>query len=258
MKIYRGAASAVAVFALLFTGTTLAQVSADGMGKVIPVEMFVCNYNNGQDEGDLDKAIDRWTEFMDENGTDNYAAWKLTSYFYGADQAFDFIWMGAYSDGNAMGAGTDTWLRDGGDIAEAFDKVADCGAHVMLSSAMYKSPANNETPASGLITMMNCKLNKGRRYADVKKAELKWAEYLTSNGSTAGYWHWFPTYGGGNSDFDYKIVFAYNNFTELGADFERAANGGGREASEEIFANVDECDDPRIYLAKSIRTAQLR
>lgn len=258
MNIYRVAASAAAMFALLFTGSVFAQVSADGMGKVIPVEMFVCNYNDGQDEGDLNKAISRWTEYMDESGTNNYAAWKLTPYFYGADQAFDFIWMGAYSDGNAMGAGTDNWLRDGGDIAEAFDKVADCGAHIMLSSAMYKSPANNETPTTGVITMMNCELNEGKRYSDIKKAELNWAEYLTSNGSSAGYWHWFPTYGGGNSEFDYKVVFAYNNFTELGADFEHGANGGGREAGQENFADIDDCDDPRIYLATSLRTAQLR
>ena len=258
MNIYRVAASAAAVIALLFTGSVFAQVSADGMGKVLPVEMFVCNYNDGQDEGDLNKAISRWTEYMDESGTNNYAAWKLTPYFYGAEQAFDFIWMGAYSDGNAMGAGTDNWLRDGGDIAEAFDEVADCGAHIMLSSAMYKSPANNETPATGVITMMNCELNDGKRYSDIKKAEMQWSEYLTGNGSSAGYWHWFPAYGGGDSEFDYKVVFAYNNFTELGADFERGANGGGREAGEEIFANVDDCDDARIYLATSLRTAQLR
>jgi hypothetical protein len=258
MRIYRVAANALAVCAILFTGSAFAQVSADGMGKVIPVEMFVCDYKDRKDAGDYQKVTDRWTAFMDENGVDDYAAWMLTPYFYGGDQDFDFIWMGAYADGNAMGADYDTWLRDGGDINEAFGEVADCRAHIMHSSAMYKAPANNETPTSGIITMMNCKLNEGRRYADVKKAELKWAEYLTSNGSSAGFWHWFPAYGGGDSDFDYKVVFAYNNFTELGADFERAANGGGREAGEEIFADVDDCDDARIYLARSIRAAQLR
>ena len=106
--------------------------------------------------------------------------------------------------------------------------------------------------------MMNCELNEGNRYSDIKKAEMQWAKYLTSNGSSAGYWHWFPAYGGGNSEFDYKVVFAYNNFTELGADFEHGANGGGREAGQENFADIDDCDDARIYLATSLRTAQLR
>lgn len=258
MKMNRIVAGSAAVLALLFAGSTFAQVSAEGMGKVLPVEMFVCNYRDGQDEGDLNKAIEGWTAFMDGNNTTNYAAWTLTPYFYGAEQAFDFIWMGAYSDGNAMGAGIDQWLSDGGDINADFAKVADCGAHIMLSSAMYKSPASGETPTTGVFSMMNCELNEGKRYSDIKKAELKWTDYLTSNGSSGGFWHWFPAYGGGDSDFDYKVVFAYNNFTELGADFERGANGGGREAGEEIFANIDDCDDARIYLATSRRAAQIR
>ena len=258
MKMNRIVAGSAVVFALLFTGSVFAQVSADGMGKVLPVELFVCDYNKGQDEGDLNKAIDRWTEFMDGNDTNNYAAWTLTPYFYGGDQDFDFIWMGAYTDGNAMGAGIDNWLRDGGDAAEGFNEVADCRAHVMLSSAMYKSPTNNETPATGIITMMDCELNEGKRYSDIKKAEMNWAEYLTNNGSAGGYWHWFPNYGGGDAEFDYKVVFAYNNFTDFGADFEHAANGGGREAGQENFANIDDCDDARVYLATSRRAAQLR
>ncbi len=202
--------------------------------------------------------LDRWTEFMDGNDTNNYAAWTLTPYFYGGDQDFDFIWMGAYTDGNAMGAGIDTWLSDGGDVADGFNEVVDCRAHVMLSSAMYKSPVGNETPTTGIITMMDCELNEGKRYSDIKKAEISWAEYLTTNGSAGGYWHWFPTYGGGDSDFDYKVVFAYSNFTDFGADFEHGANGGGREAGQENFANIDDCDDARIYLATSRRAAQLR
>jgi len=247
MKIYRVVASATAMFALLFTGSVFAQVSADGMGKVIPVEMFVCNYNDGQNEGDLNKAISRWTEYMDESGTNNYAAWKLTPYFYGADQAFDFIWMGAYSDGNAMGAGTDTWLRDGGDIAEAFDKVADCGAHIMLSSAMYKSPANNETPTTGVITMMNCELNEGNRYSDIKKAELSWAEYLTSNGSSAGYWHWFPTYGGGDS--------ARNSITRLYSPITISLSSGRISSMERTAAGVKQ--DRRISPTLMIATTRV-
>ena len=128
----------------------------------------------------------------------------------------------------------------------------------MHSSAQYKSPPDNETPESGIVTMMNCELNEGHRYSDIKGAELRWAEHMTSSGSTAGYYHWFPTFGGGEADFDYKVVFSYRNFTELGADFERQANGGGREAALEIFGDIDDCDDPRVYVATRQRAAQLR
>ena len=65
-------------------------------------------------------------------------------------------------------------------------------------------------------------------------------------------------FGGGDAEFDYKVVFAYANYADLGADFERQANGGGREESQEVFDDIDECDDPRVYVATVHRVAQIR
>ena len=247
----------LAALLLLSATAANAQVSAETMGKVLPVEIFVCKYNDGQGPADLDKVVARWTRYMDEQENRDYAAWTLTPYFYGAEQDFDLIWMGAYTDGNAWGAGTDNWLANGGALQAEFAKLATCDTHVALSSAMYKAPPDG-TPASGVITMMACELNEGHTYKDIRAAELKWVEHLEAQQSPVGYWHWFPLFGGGNAEFDYKIVSAYRNFSEVGAEFERNANGGGREIAREIFADIDECDEPRVYLAKNRRAAPLR
>lgn len=240
------------------SGTALAQVTEEGMGKVLPVEIFACTYNDRQDSDDLDDVNERWNRWMDERNIDSYAAWILTPYHYTPEQAFDLIWLGAYKDGNAMGAGTDQWLAESGEIGEAFDEVITCGAHIGLGSAMYKAAPDNATPGTGVITMMDCKLNEGHRYEDIQVAEVKWAEHMTSSGSTAATFHWFPNFGGGDADYDYKVVNAYANYTELGADWERFANGGGRAVSEGIFDDIDDCDDARVYIATSVRAAQLR
>ncbi|MEO1204556.1 MAG: hypothetical protein AAFX10_17775, partial [Pseudomonadota bacterium] len=234
------------------------QVSEDGMGKVLPVELFACDFVDGKDMGDLNRVISRWTEFMDESGEDSYAAWILTPYYYGAEQDFDVVWMGASTDGNAMGQGTHRWITEGGDIANGFAQVVDCRAHIGLGSAMYKAPSGEVTPASSIISMMDCEMNDDSRYSDVRSAEIKWAEYMTEQGSPAGTWHWFPNFGGGDQDYDYKVVTAYPSFVEFGKDWEMFANGGGRAASMEIFDDVDDCDDARVYVARSVREAQLR
>ena len=44
---------------------------------------------------------------MDSNGTDSYAAWTLTPDYYGPNQEFDVIWMGAAQNAIAMGEGHD-------------------------------------------------------------------------------------------------------------------------------------------------------
>lgn len=258
MKIVFRTVVVAAACLLCFVDVSVAQVTSEGMGKILPVELYVCNFNDGQDAGDLDRVTRRFNDYMDKKNADYYAAWTLSPYFYGPTQNVDFIWMGAYRDALALGADTDEWLSTGREIAEAFDEVAECNTHLGLNSAMYKSPPNNETPASSIISIMDCKLNEGHRYSDIRSAELKWAEHMNSVGSTAGTWHWFPRFGGGTAEYDYKVVNAYANFSEMGKDLERRANGGDFSVSQDIFGDIDECDDARVYVAQSRRSAQLR
>jgi hypothetical protein len=53
-------------------------------------------------------------------------------------------------------------------------------------------------------------------------------------------------------------VFAYPDFEEVGSNVELFANEGGRDASREIFGNIDDCDDARVYLTRSIRSGKIR
>lgn len=258
MKKLVKAAFAVIVLVPIAMSSAIAQVTEDAIGKVIPVHLYACNYNDRQDAGDLDDVVARWNSWMDERNNDDYAAWTLTPYHFGPEQDFDVIWMGAYKDGNAMGAGVDQWFAEGGDVNDGFEEVLTCNVHLGLASAMYKAPPNDETPGSAIITMMDCKLNEGHRYSDIQAAEVAWANHMTSSGSTAGTFHWSPTYGGGDAEYDYKVVNAYANYTELGADWERFANGGGRDVSAGVFGNIDDCDDARVYVARVRRAAQLR
>ncbi|HNP35001.1 MAG TPA: hypothetical protein PKK10_04030 [Woeseiaceae bacterium] len=242
---------------LLAAGPGFAQVSAKGMGKVLPVEIYACSYKDGKGSADLDKVVERWNKYADDRDTNDYAAWLLTPFFFGTEQDFDVLWLGAYKDGHAMGKGLQDWISNGGELNAAFGEVVDCNAHVAYSSAMYKAPPSG-TPASGIITMMNCELNEGHKYADIKAAELKWADHLVKTKSKAAYYHWMPMFGGGDAGFDYKVIFSYSDFGEIGSQFEAIANGGGRELSREIFGDIDECDDARVYVAKSIRAAKIR
>jgi hypothetical protein len=98
---------------LLASAPGLAQVSADGMGKVVPVELYACKFNEGKSESDLEEVIERWNKFEDDSDTDNYSAWLLTPFFYTTEQDFDIIWLGAFRDGNAMGAGLQNWISNG-------------------------------------------------------------------------------------------------------------------------------------------------
>ncbi len=257
MNKLQWATCSVIAGALLASGPGLAQVSNDSMGKVLPVELYACTYLDGKGRADLNKVIDRWNKYQDDNDSKGYAAWLLTPFFYGPEQEFDLIWLGAYKDGNAMGRDLDSWITQG-ELQAAYATVVDCGAHLGFASAMYKAPADNATPISGVMTIMDCKLNEGQRYEAIQAAEVKWAAHLTKSGSKAGYYHWMPMWGGGAADYDYKVVVAQPSFAAIGADFERFFNSDGRELSDETFGDIDECDDARVYIIESVREAAIR
>jgi hypothetical protein len=249
---------AAALVAVMGTSTSVAQVTEDSMGKIVPVNLYICDFVGRKGPSDLNKVIANWNAYMDERGNTNYAAWTLAPYHFGGENTFDVAWLGVYTDGNAMGAGTDQWLAEGAELRDQFAEVVECRAHLGMGSAMYKPPADGDTPGTGVITIMDCKLNEGHRYEDIQAAEVKWAEHMTRTGSRAGTYHWFPQYGGGNADFDYKVVQAYASYADLGADWERFANGGGRAASMETFGDIDDCDDARVYIATNRRMAKIR
>ena len=50
MKKILKAISVVAALVPIAMGSAMAQVSAEGMGKVVPVELFACSFNGRQDQ----------------------------------------------------------------------------------------------------------------------------------------------------------------------------------------------------------------
>ena len=258
-KLVLAAASA----ALAMLGATSATAQDDAPefelpSKVVPVEIWVCSYRDGQGPGDLDGVVAGWSDYMDDSDIDNYAAWTLTKWAYGPDQDFDFLWLGAWTDGNAMGSGMDVFSETGGmQHFGNFMRVADCGVHVMAGSLNYKATEDG-TPQNGLITFSNCTVSDDSSYPEVAAATREWAAALTDAGSEASIFHWFPIYGGGGDSPTYQAVTAYPNFTELGADVERMTNGEMFRQNNALFSGKVDCDTSRVYNAQVRRSAQLR
>ena len=242
---------------LIAPGSVLAQDSGL-VSKVVPVEIFTCSFQDGKGMSDIDAAVDGWNAYMDDNDVDDYAAWTLTKGYYGPEQEFDIIWLGAWTDGNAMGAVTDMINATGADAIQPFGEALDCGVHVNLSSINYKLP-DDGTVADGVLVFSNCNVEEGARYSDVASAMTEWVNILTDAGSEVALYHWFPAFGGGGDEGpDYLSVRSYPNYAALGADYERQGNGGLFRTTGRLFGDLVDCDVARVYDAKSRRSAQIR
>lgn len=242
---------------IFFAGSGAVSAQDDGM-LVIPVELFTCTYNDRQDPDDLDDVIDKWNAWADRNGTDDYAAWTLTPYYFGPDQEFDMIWLGAGKNAVALGEVQDAYLADESGLAGDFEEVISCNAHNNFASVNYKAPPEGETPANSVLTFSDCTYKEGASFSAVSGAMAEWSQYLSDQGSTTGIWHWYPVYGGGGEEFDFKWLQAYENLADLGADYDRYGTGGGFATRGRLLGHLIDCDSSRAYLAESRRYVQLR
>ncbi len=242
---------------VFFVGSGGVSAQDDGM-LIIPVELYTCTYNNRQGPDNLDRVVDKWNAWADRNAGDDYAAWTLTPYYFGPEQEFDVIWMGAGKNAVALGRAQDLYLAKDEGLAEDFEEVLDCDGHSNFASVNYKAPPEGATPANSVLTFSDCKYSEGATFSAVSAAMDEWSQYLSDEGSTTGIWHWYPAYGGGGEEFDFKWLQAFEDFEGLGADYDRYATGGGFRTRGRLLNHLIDCDSSRAYLAQSRRFVQLR
>lgn len=220
-----------------------------------PLEIFTCNYNEGQDRSDLDAAVAKWNKWADDQGITDYSAWILVPYYFGPEQDFDVIWLGGSEKASAMGRAQDTYLATGAAAQRAFDEAISCDSHGAFAVLRMKQPPERANPSDIVISFSDCNMAEDVRFDDLYMPLQEWGEYKGEEGSTAGMWVFFPAFGGGGEEYDFKWVTAYQNLADLGADWDQYSKSGWEKAGD-LFAGKLSCDSSRAYLAKNVRRAE--
>lgn len=234
-------------------GAAVVQAEDEDNGAAA-VEAYTCNYADGKGMADLDKVTAKWNKWADDRDLTDYSAWILTPFYSGADQDFDVIWLGVSNTGKGMGAAQDMYLAHGSELAADFNEVVACDAHSMMAAVQFKKPPKRENPSRIVIDFSDCTVGDGKHYStDVEPALQAWGEYRAGQGSTAGMWAFFPVYGGGGEEFDFKFVVSHGNYAEQGIDFDNYDPAKAREIFPYGLLN---CDSSRSYIAVNKRMAE--
>jgi len=252
-KIFTTAVSAV-IFLFVGASGALAQEEESDDLNAVPVETFTCDFNEGKGPGDLNGVIEEWNAWMDSTGQTSYFAATLWPHYFG-ELAFDVGWLGAWPDANAMGAGTDHWLTNGGEVGAKFGAVLDCTSHTNYVSINVKESPDSDDDSDNkfVLTFSNCSVEEGKTFDDVLAAQDTWNAYADENGFIGGAWILWAIYGGDNEDYDFKYVESSPDYTTFGADYQRYSDGAYLKA-EEIWQDVMDCDSGRVYSATAVRS----
>jgi hypothetical protein len=250
-----GVTAASAAFFLLGASPVIADNhEEDSDDGIIPIEIFACGFEDGKGPDDLAAVTAKWNEWMDAEGaTDYFAAVMYPN--YSSNLEFDVAWIGGWRDGNAMGAGTDMWIGSDSELADEFDAVLDCPAHIMFASMRMKAPEENDDEEDNkfVLGFSNCSIKEGKTFEDVQAAQEVWNAYAEENGFKGGSWVLWPIWGeDAEADYDFKSVGSWPDYATLGANYQLMADGHWRK-NNEIWEGLLDCDSSRIYSTYGVR-----
>lgn len=236
---------------LPLSGLNVASAQDDGPPQFRPVELWACSYRDGKDQGDMDDVYDD----LREAATDApYAAYQLYPYFAGSLAAqFDFIYLGVWEDGASMGPDMDHYLTNAGDVGTAWEETVECNATLFASNRIQAPPDTNPDGSGNFVlTVSDCNVEHGRTSAQAIGAISRFNDYRVANGMTIPTIAWFPVFGGGDAEFDFKLLNVYPNATAVGNWFQWAVDTASYQVSADMMEGLVSCDESRMYLGSTI------
>ncbi|KGE04629.1 hypothetical protein [Pseudohaliea rubra] len=223
--------------------------AAQDAAPIQPVEMFYCDFRDDAAMKDLTRVAADFAKWAEKRG--DYSAWILTPQFRTTEATWQVGWLGSWTSGAAMGSGLDAYQAEGGELAAAFDEVITCSGHGLASSMEIHAPKG--PPDNGAVWFSSCSLEGDATIADAMKAHAAYATGMREKGADATQsWAFVPTLGGGEPDFDYYHVAAWEKYADFGRGYDSYFNGGGMAIMQEATAGVVDCDPPRIYDARLV------
>lgn len=248
-KLLVGATVAILV-PIVGLGIATAQ-EEEGPPNFVPVELNACSYKDGKDQDDHDRALNLMTEWMEENDSEPYAAFRLFP-AYAGDPEFDFVYFGVWPDGATMGRDLRDYAASAEDAIEAWTDAVDCNS-VMFASLQLRAPeGGGDGDNDFMVSVSDCNVADGRSNSDAIDAIEEWGAHRDANGSPGGIWVWYPVHGDGDAEFDFKMLASHDDVVAFGNWWKFMVDTASYNVQNELYENLLECDVARLYNGETI------
>ena len=236
-------------------------LAQEGPPTFTPFEIIGCNFIGNNEMSDLTPVIEDFNEWADEAGIDGYTGIISVPFFHNAQFPYDYLWLGLFADGTAMGSGLHQWVNQSGDLPEQFADVVDCPSHAGYSAVSLKAGNGEgdgvEDGGKFLLEFRNCTVHENRTGPEAASAIREWIDYLTENGSNSTHTLLLPGPGeAADADYSFKWMSSYSSYVSLGREYELSFNNGGIGTRNDLFGRLMTCDSSRIYNASFVRESE--
>ena len=100
----------VGTFVLSFALFSNVDAQQNAMRPTPILEIYACNFKDNMDMGDFRSAATRFNAWADRHTVKDYSAFIATPYVFSTDLTYDTLWLGAWPNGAAMGAGETLYM----------------------------------------------------------------------------------------------------------------------------------------------------
>ena len=237
----------IVLSSFVFSTATLADDHAGP--RTSALESYFCSYNDRKGPADLLKVAGEWDEWAQDNTSQNYAGYLLSPVvFNGSDFPFDSVWLGVTEDHESLGISVDEWLTKGTKLQKKFDSVWTCDSHGFMTS--IEARPYPKLGQAGFLQISACQFNEGYSLSDITAADAKWTSWMDDNGMPGGIYRWIPNVGAPREDkTDFYHVYVTESLAERGSGTDMMIKGGFGVV-QSIYADIGDCDNPRIWHAQ--------
>jgi hypothetical protein len=165
----------------------------------------------------------------------------------------DFIYIATWPDGSTMGRDVGNYMEHGSDVDEAWEDTVECRASLLYGRLMINQPsAEPDEDDNFMLTVSDCNVAHGRSTSQAIGAIQGYSEYRVANGSDITTLLWFPVYGGGGAEFDFKLVHVYSDYQHLGDSFQWIVDNQAYLVNQDMTDGLVSCDEARVYIGNNI------
>ncbi len=205
------------------------------------VDTFACNLKSGSDAGDVQSAVDYWSQQIkkiDNEALNQYAAWLVTP--IRSSLPSDFYWLGASPNMNAWASGGAAYAASSeGQAAQArFDKISDCTSQVWMSEQVLGDGAPDED-GDAVLEVYGCTLHEGKTMSNVRAVEANYVKEANAAGIGQSIFRFSPMYTNGEVDLLYLV--GYDDMESYGAAATKVFTTDSTRTANMYFSLVMDC-----------------
>jgi hypothetical protein len=203
--------------------------------------MWACTFKDRKDQDDINNAYEMFSD-----GDAPYAAFQLDPYFVGGlRDNFDFLFIGVWDSGAAMGADLADYWTNNQEAGEAWDEAVDC-ASLLYASSRIQPPQPTED-GNFMLTISDCKVAHGNSNGQAAGAIGRFNAYRVNNGMEVGTVLWYPVAGGGQAEFDFKLINTFSGPQHWGNYFSWYVDNEAYNVEGPMTEGIVDCDEARVY-----------